>query len=78
MKKYHINNCGCDDWTEFDIELTDEELATVIKVLNANNKVADYCCKPSIYIHNFIEGARYYDNDTALNKNYHELNKEEK
>ena len=32
MKKYRIENCGCDDSNQFDIELTDKELKAIIKL----------------------------------------------
>lgn len=71
MKKYKIENRGCDDSTEFDIELTNEELITVIKIFEANNKKANYGCKPELYIYD-------YDNeDLRLNRDYDELNKED-
>ena len=71
MKKYKIENCGCDDTTEFDIELTNEELITAIKIFEANNKKADCGCKPELYIYD-------YDNeDSRLNRDYDELNKED-
>ena len=38
MKKYYIENRGCDDTTEFEIELTDEELKKVIRLFEENNK----------------------------------------
>lgn len=71
IKKYKIENCGCDDTTEFDIEFTDEELIIAIKISEANNKKADYGCKPELYIYD-------YDNeDSRLNRDYEELNKED-
>ena len=51
MKKYLIENNGCDDTTRFEIELTDEELKTVIKFIKANNDESDYGCKPYIDIY---------------------------
>lgn len=55
MKKYVIYNRGCDDSNEFEIELNDEELKTIIKVFEANNKVANYGCTPDIYIYEVKE-----------------------
>lgn len=75
MEKYHIENCGCDDTSEFDIELSDDELKTIIKFVDANNKVADYFCKPDIRIYKFSDDRRYYYKDSnMLNKTYKELN----
>ena len=78
MKKYHITNQGCDDETEFNIELTDEEFKTIIKLFDANNKQADYGCKPHLYIYNHCENNENYWEETYLNKSYEELNKEDK
>lgn len=36
MKKYLIDNEGCDDTTRFEIELTDDELKTIMKFIKAN------------------------------------------
>lgn len=51
MKKYLIENNGCDDTTRFEIELTDEELKTVIRFIKANNDASTYGCEPSIDIY---------------------------
>ena len=72
MKTYHIDNIGCDDSNNFNIELTDEEFKTVIKVFDANNKLADCCCTPHLYIYEYREDDEYY-NDESLNKDYKEL-----
>lgn len=74
MKKYHIENNGCDDTTTFDIKLTDKELNTLIKVFEANNKVASYGCMPSIFIYEYVKNKNYYDYDKRLNRDYDELN----
>lgn len=75
MKKYLIRNCGCDDTTEFFIELNEEQLNFVIKLFEENNKVADYCCKPSleIYEYNNEEDEYFYFEKDTLNKSYKEL-----
>ena len=39
MKKYRIENYGCDDNVCFNIELTDEELKLVIKLFEENNTI---------------------------------------
>jgi len=59
MKKYLIENNGCDDTTRFEIELTDEELKTVIKFIKANNDKSDYGCLPNIDIYDKY----FYDDD---------------
>ncbi len=59
MKKYLIENNGCDDTTRFEIELTDEELKTVIKFIQANNKASKYQCQPEIDIYDTY----FYDDE---------------
>ena len=79
MKKYRIANIGCDDSNWFDIELTDEELKLVIRLFEENNKIADYCCKPELYIYGYDKDKEkdYYDNeDLRLNRDYDELSEE--
>lgn len=77
MKKYHIDNCGCDDTTEFDIELNEDELKIILKFVEANNKVADYCCKPEIYVYEMGESKKVSWEAKPLNKNYEELKEKE-
>ena len=50
MTKYLICNNGCDDTTYTEIELTDEELQTLIKIAKENNKNSSYECQPKIGI----------------------------
>ena len=80
MKKYKIANVGCDKTNWFDIELTDKELKLVIKLLEANNKAANYICKPSLYIFEYDENKKDfewdYTEDLRLNRDYEKLNKE--
>ena len=59
MKKYLIENNGCDDTTRFEIELTDEELITVIKFIKKNNEASKYQCQPTIDIYDKY----FYDDD---------------
>ncbi|MBO7611085.1 MAG: hypothetical protein J6T23_02615 [Elusimicrobia bacterium] len=74
MKKYFIVNLGCDDHTEFTLELTDEELKTILKFCNENNKVADYQCKPEIQVFEYDEKINsYYDCDNPINKQYRDF-----
>lgn len=80
MKKYRIENCGCDDTVCFNIELTDEELKVVIKLFEENNKNADYGCKPHLYIYEYDENKESsweYGEDLRLNCDYEKLNKED-
>ena len=79
MKKYLIANIGCDDHTEFILELTDEELKTIIKFCDENNKVADYQCKPEIQIFEYDENiVSYYDYDKPINNQYEDFKLESK
>lgn len=59
MNKYLIANCGCDDTTEFEIELNDEELKTIMKFIKANNLSSSYSCQPIIRIY----GDYFYENN---------------
>ena len=71
MKKYFIANLGCDDHTEFALELTDEELKIILKFCDENNKVVDYQCKPEIQIFEYDENLKsYYGYGKPLNKQY--------
>lgn len=82
MKKYKIANIGCDDSNWFDMELTDKELKLVIRLFEENNKIADYGCKPELYIYDYDKNKKnnyyYYDNeDLRLNRDFEELSKED-
>lgn len=79
MKKYRIENCGCDDSNQFDIELTDKELKAIIKLFEENNKRADCCCTPHLYIYEYDKNKESweYTEDLRLNRDYEELNKED-
>ena len=80
MKKYKIANIGCDDSNWFNMELTDEELKVVIKLFEENNKIADYGCKPHLYVYEYDESEKEhnwgYIENLSLNRDYEELNKE--
>ena len=77
MKKYIIRNVGCDDETEFEIELTDEQLEFIIKLFDKNNIIADGGCQPELYIYNY-EGYsnEWYDHPKPINRSNEELNGE--
>ena len=77
MKKYIIKNIGCDDETEFEIELTDEQLEFIIKLFDKNNIIADGGCQPELYIYNY-EGYsnEWYDHPKPINRSNEELNGE--
>lgn len=76
MKKYHIENVGCDDYNEFDIELTDDEYKTVIKIFDENNYLASYGCCPHLWIYNYKDDGLYYD-EPELNKGYEDFKRGE-
>ncbi len=50
MKKYRIENIGCDDTTYTEMLLTKEELETLVKFALENNKNSKYGCQPKITI----------------------------
>lgn len=78
MKKYLIANLGCDDHTEFILELTDEELKTIIKFCDENNKVADYQCKSEIQVFEYNENINsYYDYGKPINNQYEDFEEQE-
>lgn len=77
MKKYFIANLGCDDHTEFILELTDEELKTIIKFCDENNKASDYQCKPEIQIFELNEEFNnFYSYGEPLNKQLNDFEEE--
>lgn len=55
MQKILICNDGCDDSTYTEIELSNEELNTLIKIAKANNKNSGYGCQPKIRIYKDYE-----------------------
>lgn len=55
MKKYKIENWGCDDVTEGIFELTDEQYQFLNKIFEELNKNSKYCCMPTISIER-VEG----------------------
>lgn len=59
MKKYLIENNGCDDTTRFEIELGELELATIIRFIKANNKASKNQCQPKIDIYDTY----FYEDD---------------
>jgi len=59
--KYIISLNGCDDTTKIEVDLTDEELNTIIKVGKIVNETSNYICMPtmSIYTEYRIEEDAY-------------------
>ena len=50
MKKYVINNIGCDDETICYFEFTEEQFKFLNDVFTELNKNSKYGCMPKIYI----------------------------
>ncbi len=74
MKKYLIVNRGCDDHTKFILELTDEELKTIIKFCDENNKASDYSCKPEIEVFEYDENKNsLYEYGKPINNQYEDF-----
>ena len=46
---------GCDDTTSLEIELTDEEVKTFIKICKELNKKSSYGCQPTIALYKYDE-----------------------
>ena len=62
MKKYLIINEGCDDSTDFEVELTDEEFETILKIAKENNNNRHYHCQPKISIYDkYVLNDGYYN-----------------
>ena len=50
MKKYLITLNGCDDTTECEIELTENQVKDFMKIAKEINKKSTYRCEPDISI----------------------------
>lgn len=50
MNNVYIQVSGCDDSTNFHIDLTDDELATVHRLAAASEHVSDSGCEPIIEV----------------------------
>ena len=55
MKKYKIENSGCDDVTIDFFELTDEQYEFLKSIFEKLNQKSEYVCMPTIYIEPYIE-----------------------
>ncbi len=55
MKKYLIILNGCDDHTDCEIELSDEEIELFVKIAEKINKHSRYQCQPTISVYNDFE-----------------------
>lgn len=49
--KVLVNNNGCDDTTEFEIEVDEEKLKWLIEFAKLNNCYSTYNCQPEIAIY---------------------------
>ena len=50
MKKYKIENVGCDDETVGVFEFTDEQFEFLNRVFTELNEYSEYGCMPTIHI----------------------------
>lgn len=73
MKIYRVENIGCDDKNYFDIELTDEQVKLVIHLFEENNKIANCCCTPHLFLYDYCDKCNQFSS-IALNRDYYALN----
>ena len=57
MKKYRIENIGCDDTTAGIFEFTEEQANFLNRVFTELNEYSAYCCMPTIHIELAEQGA---------------------
>jgi len=50
MTTYKIYVNGCDDRTEFNMELTDDEAKTVQRLIDLCCKTSEYGCQPTMFM----------------------------
>ena len=50
MTTYKIRVDGCDDRTEFNMELTDDEAKTVQRLIDLCCKTSEYGCQPTMFM----------------------------
>lgn len=50
-----VTVCGCDDDTAVKLEVTEEELAGIVKLAELANDTSEYSCQPRISVH--VDGA---------------------
>lgn len=63
MKKYLIENEGCDDTTYTEMDLSDDELKILIRFAKENNKTGGGC-KPTINIYEkYCKEAHYFTDE---------------
>lgn len=56
VKTYKIKLEGCDDETEFDMQLTEEEFNLLKRVSEKANETSTYRCMPRMYIMEVTDG----------------------
>ena len=49
-QRYFISLDGCDDTTEFEMDLTEAELVAIRKVSDKSRQVSNYSCMPTLHI----------------------------
>lgn len=50
MKRYNITLVGCDDATNVYMTLSDTEIETIRRLMEATDKASTYRCQPTIEI----------------------------
>lgn len=73
MKKYYIENIGCDNTTKFLIELSSEELKTIKKFIKINNEHSKNGCMPKIELYAHYE---YNEECPILSYGYYQSDEE--
>jgi hypothetical protein len=73
MKIYRVKNIGCDDSNYFDIKLTDEQVKLVIRLFEENNKIANCCCTPHLFLYAYCDVLNQFS-PIALNRDFYALN----
>lgn len=63
MSEYIIRLCGCDDSTEFEIELGFNELETVKKIAKKSQETATYQCMPIMEVYEIKKELKKVDYD---------------
>ena len=74
MNNYTIANVCCDDITWFTINLTEDQLKFVIRLFEENNKFANCCCTPHLFIFDTPFDTLFISKDKALNRDFYSLN----
>lgn len=70
MSLYKIELCGCDDYTSFIQEMTDEESDFLVKIAIKANETSTYRCMPTIHIYEIAKSE--IDKMKEIQQNYFE------